>query len=138
MCGPKGSAPQRGGCLLRGGRTAAVRAHTGSSGRKRWLRTSCPKIALRVMHQVGIERVVVGDEHGERILATAPGPADALGKGRTGARPTGHDDRIQPGDVNAQLQRGGAGQAQQLAVAEPAFELAALFGVYPARYAATR
>ena len=87
-----------------------------------------PKNRLRVMHQVGIERVVVGDEHGERILATAPGPADALGKGRAGARPTGHDNRIQPGDVNAQLQRGGAGQAQQLAVAEPAFELAAFFG----------
>ena len=84
-----------------------------------------------MVHQVGVERVVVGDEHGERVLATASSSADALGKGCAGTRPTGHDDRVQPGDVDAQLQCGGAGQAQQLAVAESAFELAALLGGVP-------
>ena len=80
------------------------------------------------MHQVGIERVVVGDENGERVLAASSGSADALGKGCAGAGPARHEYGVQAGDVDAQLQCGGAGQAQQLAVAEPAFEFAALFG----------
>ena len=113
---------------LLGGRTELRGEHIGVGWVENGGFNVLPKNRLRVVHQVGIERVVVGDENGERVLAASSGSADALGKGCAGAGPAGHDDRVQPGNVDTQLQRGGAGQAQQLAVAEPAFEFAALFG----------
>ena len=83
------------------------------------------------MHQVGIERVVVGDEHGERVLTASTRPAHALHEGGAGTRPARNEYGVQPGDVDAQFQRGGARQAEQFAVAEFAFEFAALFGGVP-------
>ena len=83
------------------------------------------------MHQVGVERVVVGNEHGERVLTASTRAAHALHEGGTGTRPTRHEYGVQPGDVDAQFQCGGARQAEQFAVAEFAFEFAALFGGVP-------
>ena len=83
------------------------------------------------MHQVGVERVVVGNEHGERVLTASTCAAHALHEGGAGTRPARHDDRVQSGDVDAQFQGGGARQAEQFAVAEFAFEFAAFFGGVP-------
>ena len=115
------------GCFLRGG--AQLR---GEHVRVRRIENGClnllPENCLRVVHQVGVERVVVGNEHGERVLTASTRAAHALHEGGAGARPARHEYSVQSGDVNAQLQCGGAGQAEQFAVAEFAFEFAALFG----------
>ena len=45
------------------------------------------------MHQVGVERVVAGDQHRERVLAGAPGPAGLLPQRGAGAGEAGEHAR---------------------------------------------
>ena len=66
---------------------------------------------LGVVHQVGVQRVVAGDQDGDRPAAVAAGPASLLPQGRPGARPAGDQHGVEPGDVDAEFQRGRGGQA---------------------------
>ena len=58
---------------------------------------------LGVVHQVGVQRVVGGDEDGEAAGPGASGPARLLPQRDARARPAGDEDRVQSGDVDAQL-----------------------------------
>ena len=90
------------GCLLRGG--AQLRGEYVRVRRVEYGRLNLPpENRLRVVHQVGVERVVVGDEYSERILTASARAAHALHEGGAGTRPARHDDRVQSGDVDAQF-----------------------------------
>jgi tetratricopeptide (TPR) repeat protein len=70
-----------------------------------------------VVHQVGVERVIAGDEHRHRRLALAAGPARLLPDRRPGAGPAGDEHRIQAGDY----ERGLTYATQAAAAAEKVF-----------------
>ena len=63
--------------------------------------------------QVGVQRVVPRDEHGQRALPGPAGPAGLLPQRGPGARLAGEQHGIQAGDVDAELERGGRGQPEQ-------------------------
>jgi hypothetical protein len=83
---------------------------------------------LRVVHQVGVHRVVAGDEHDQGLVAGPSGPARLLPERRPGAGEAGDDHGVQPGDVHAQLQRVGGGHAEQLAGLQRRLQRPALLG----------
>ena len=83
---------------------------------------------LGVVHQEGVERIVARDEDADRVAARAAGAAELLLQCGPGAGEADADDRVEPGDVDAELERVGAGQAQQVTVAQTLLELAALLG----------
>ena len=83
---------------------------------------------LGVVHQVGVQRVVGGDEDGEAAGPGAPGPARLLTQRDARARPAGDEDRVQSGDVDAQLQGVGGGQGPQPARTQVGFQGPALLG----------
>ena len=59
---------------------------------------------LRMVHEIGVEGIVAGDECGDGVLARPPGPADLLHERGTGARPAGHEDGVEAGDVDPEFQ----------------------------------
>ena len=67
----------------------------------------------RVVHEVGVERVVARHEHGKSPL---PGPARAAGllphRGQR-PRPPGEQHRVEPGHVDAQLEGRGRRHPEQ-------------------------
>ncbi len=65
---------------------------------------------LGVVDEVGVERVVARDQHAERVAAAASGPAHLLPEGRAGAGEAGEQHGVEPGDVDAELERVGGGQ----------------------------
>ena len=67
---------------------------------------------LRVVHEVGVHRVVAGDEHHQGLVAGPAGPARLLPERRPRAREARHHHRVQPRDVHAQLERVGRGHAR--------------------------
>ena len=83
---------------------------------------------LGVVHEVGVQRVVGGDEDGQAAGAGAPGPARLLTQRDARARPAGDEDRVQPGDVDAQLQGVGGGQGPQPARTQVGLQGPALLG----------
>ena len=83
---------------------------------------------LRVGDEVGVERVVAGDEHAEGVAVTSAGPADLLPQRGAGAGEPRHHHRVEPADVDAQLERVGRGQPDQLAGAQGPLDRAALLG----------
>ncbi|GAA3052413.1 hypothetical protein GCM10020000_37400 [Streptomyces olivoverticillatus] len=83
---------------------------------------------LGVVDQVGVQRVVPGDEDGECAPARTARAASLLPQGGAGAGVAREEDGVEVGDVDAQLQGGGGGQAQQLAGVQGALQGAALFG----------
>ena len=83
---------------------------------------------LRVVHQVGVHRVVAGDEHDQGLVAGPSGPARLLPERRPRAGEAGHDHGVQPGDVDAQLQRVRGGHAEQLAGLQRRLQRPALLG----------
>ena len=83
---------------------------------------------LGVVHQVGVQRVVGGDEDGEAAGPGASGPARLLPQRDARARPSGDEDRVQAGDVDAQLQGVGGGQGAQPARAQVGLQGPALLG----------
>ena len=82
----------------------------------------------RVVGEVVVQRVVAGDEDDQRLLLRAPGAAGLLPQRRQRARVAGEHDRVQPGDVDAELQGVGGGDAQQLAGRQRPLQLAPLLG----------
>ena len=83
---------------------------------------------LGVVHQVGVQRVVGGDEDGEAAGPGASGPARLLPQRDARARPAGDEDRVQSGDVDAQLQGVGGGQGPQPARTKVGLQGSALLG----------
>ena len=80
-----------------------------------------------MVDHVGVQWVIAGDENRGPLLAGAAGPSRLLPQGGQGAGPAGHDDHIEPGYVDAQLQRVRRRDGAQLAVAQGGFQHAALF-----------
>ena len=117
--GPQGS--------LGGGGAQVGREHVGV-GRveDRGLRSGEDR--LGVVHQVGVQRVVGGDEDGQAASPGASGPARLLPQRDARARPAGDEDRVQSGDVDAQLQGVGGGQGPQPARAQVGLQGSALLG----------
>ncbi len=79
-----------------------------------------------MVHQVGVQRVVPGHQHRESLLAGASGPARLLPQRRPGARISADHDRVQPDQVDPQLQGVRRGQTEQLAVQQRPLQLATL------------
>ena len=83
------------------------------------------------MHQIGVERVVARHEHQQGALPASSGPAALLPERRDGTGEAGDDHRVQTGDVDAQFERIGRGDAQQGAVGQIGFEFAPILGQIP-------
>ena len=81
-----------------------------------------------MVHQVGVQRVVAGDQHDQRALAAPARAAGLLPERRHGARKAGQHHRVQTRDVDAQFQRVGGGQPAQFAVGQRAFQRAPVLG----------
>ena len=117
--GPQGS--------LGGGGTQVGREHVGV-GRVEDRGLGGGEDRLGVVHEVGVQRVVGGDEDGQAAGPGAPGPARLLTQRDARARPAGDEDRVQPGDVDAQLQGVGGGQGPQPARTQVGLQGPALLG----------
>ena len=83
---------------------------------------------LRMVDQVGIHRLIAGDEYYERALPAAAGAPGLLPKARDGPREACRDHGIEPTDIDAQLEGGGGGDAEQGGVVKRALQLAAVLG----------
>ncbi len=82
----------------------------------------------RMVHEVGVEWIVAGDEHDQRSRAAAAGPAGLLPERRDGARESGDDDGVEAGDVHAEFECVGAGGTEQATVRQSRLELAPFLG----------
>ncbi len=83
---------------------------------------------LGVVDQVGVERVVAGDQHPQGVAGATSGPPQLLPERGAGAGEADHQDGVEAGDVDAELERVGGGQPDQLAAAQLVLELAPLLG----------
>ncbi len=81
----------------------------------------------RVVHQIGVQRVVAGDEDDQRALAATASAARLLPEGRDGTGEPGQHHRIQARDVDTQFERVRGGESAQAALRESAFERSAIF-----------
>ncbi len=79
---------------------------------------------VRVLHDELVHGVALGNQDGKAVPGPAPGPARLLPGAGDGARVARHDARLQVADVDAQLQRVGAHNAHDRAVAQPLFNVA--------------
>ncbi len=77
-------------------------------------------------HQVGVEGVVLGDEHAERVLGAPAGPTHLLPEGRAGPGEAGDQDGVEAADVDAELERVGRGQPDEVAAPQRGLERPAL------------
>ena len=82
----------------------------------------------RVMHEIRVERVVAGDQDRERVVAGPTCPSGLLPQGCAGAWPAAQQHGVEPGDVDAELERVGRGDPHQPPVAQLRLELAPLLG----------
>ena len=73
-----------------------------------------PEEILAVPHEVLVDRVVVADEHRERLVGRTPSAAGLLPRACDGAGETDDDRGIETPDVNAQLESVRARDAHQL------------------------
>ena len=83
---------------------------------------------LGVVHQIGVDRLVAGDQDADRVASGASRPPELLLERRPCPRKADRDHGVQAGDVDAQLQRVGARQAQQVTAAQALLELASFLG----------
>ena len=81
-----------------------------------------------MVHQIGVQRIVAGDEDHERALASPAGPAGLLPERRHRPRESRQQHRIQPGDVDTQLERVRGRQSAQFTVGQGTFQLAPVLG----------
>lgn len=64
---------------------------------------------FRVVDEERVQGVVAGHQDGQRSPAGASGAARLLPEGGAGAGVAGDQDRVQPGDVDAEFEGGGGG-----------------------------
>ncbi len=81
-----------------------------------------------MVDEEGVQRVVAGDQHRQGPLPGPAGAARLLPQRGPCARVAGDEDGVQAGDVDAEFQGGGGGEAEELAGVEGAFEGSALLG----------
>ena len=81
-----------------------------------------------VGHEVLVERVVAGDQDRERSAARPSGAAGLLERARDGAGVAGEDARVEPADVDPELERRGRRDPEQIAVDERPLELPPFLG----------
>ena len=77
---------------------------------------------LRVMDHVLVERGGGGDEDRDGRLVAPAGPAELLPRRGDRARVAGQDRRVEPADVDAELERVRRDDAEDLAVAQAALD----------------
>ena len=82
---------------------------------------------VRLAHEVLVERVLGRDEHGEPVPAP-PRAAPLLAQRGDRAREADGDHGVEKPDVDAELERVGRGDAEQVALGEPPLDLAPLLG----------
>ena len=87
-----------------------------------------PEQRLRVVDQIGVQRVVPRDQDRQGVLGAPTRPADLLPQRGAGAGEAGHQDGVQSADVDPELQGVGGGEPDQLAAAERDLDLAAFLG----------
>jgi hypothetical protein len=80
----------------------------------------------RVVGEVVVQRVVPGDEHHQRLPLCPTRPAGLLPQRGQRPRVPGEHDGVEPGDVDAELERVRGGHTPERAGRQGAFELAAL------------
>lgn len=83
---------------------------------------------LGVVDEEGVQRVVAGDEDGQRSLSGTAGAARLLPERGAGAGVAGDDDGVEAGDVDAEFEGGGGGEAEEFAGVQGAFQGAAFLG----------
>ena len=80
---------------------------------------------LRLAHEVLVERVLGGDEDREAVLAAA-GASPLLAEARDRSREADRDRAVEVADVDAELERVGRRDAEEVALDEPPLDLAPL------------
>ena len=83
---------------------------------------------LRVVDQIGVERVIAGHQHRQGVLRPPPGTPDLLPERRPGPGEAGHQHGVQAADVDAELERVGGGQPDQPSAAQVLLDGPALLG----------
>ena len=73
---------------------------------------------LRVVHEVGVERIVARDQHGECVTARTSGAPGLLEQRRACAGPAAEQHRVESGDIDTELERVGRRDPEQLAAAK--------------------
>jgi len=81
--------------------------------------------SLGLAHEVLVERVLAGDEHGPAVPGPA-GPAPALQQAGDGAGEAGDEAEIERADIDAELERRRCDDAVELVAEELALDLATL------------
>ena len=84
-----------------------------------------PEQRLRLAHEVLVERVLARDED-RQAVAAPPGAAPLLAEARHRAGEAGRDHAVEQPDVDAELERVGRGDSEQLAGGQPLLDLAPL------------
>ena len=82
---------------------------------------------FRLSREELVERVLARDEHGQPAPA-ASGSPPLLPQGRDRARESDRDRAVEEADVDAELERVGRGDAEQLALDQPPLDVTSLLG----------
>ena len=80
-----------------------------------------------MVHEIGVEGVVSGDQHHQRPLPAPPGAATLLPERGDGAREPRDDHGVEAGDVHSEFECVGSRHAEQTSVRDRRFEVAAIF-----------
>ena len=81
-----------------------------------------------MVNQIRVHRIIRTDQYHQRALPAASGPAGLLAETRDRAGETSGHHRVQPADIDAELQRVRRGHAQQFPLVEGLFQVAAVLG----------
>ena len=100
----------------------------GLSGLHRRVLDGPPEEIRGLPHQVLVERVLERDQHGQRLGLAAPRASGPLPDARHRPRIAHQHRGVEPADVDAKLERARADHADQIAVEQPALDLAPLGG----------
>ena len=112
-----------------GGRAEQLRSHHVGVGRvDHHPLDRFPEQCLGMVHQIGVERIVTGDQHHQRALAATARSAGLLPERGNGSGETSQQHGVEPGDVDAEFQRVRGGQPAQFAVGQRILQRAAVLG----------
>ncbi len=87
---------------------------------------------VRVVDEVGVQRVVPGDEDAQGRRPGSAGPAELLPQARPRSRPACGDDDVETADVDAHLECVGGGEGPHAPLPQPGLQRPALLGQVPA------
>ena len=81
-----------------------------------------------MVNQVGVQRVISGDQNDQRALSAPTAPTSLLPERGDGARKSCQQHSVQPGDVDTQFQGVGGGQSAHRTFGQRPFDRAAVLG----------